>query len=102
MDISIQLNLIEINYENINKIKLLNIRMRTGNSSPTGRWWMSVIGAAGRASLDLFPLAMSRNSSVYSYGKNDWKREKKNKFKQNKTIKKEKYFAKLCCVSNGW
>lgn len=40
--------------------------MHTGNSSPTGLWWMSVIGAAGRASLDLFPFAISRNSSVYS------------------------------------
>lgn len=28
---------------------------------------MSVIGAAGSASFVLFPLAMSRNSSVYSY-----------------------------------
>lgn len=41
--------------------------MHTGNSSPTGRWWMSVIGAAGSASLDLFPFAISRNSSVYSF-----------------------------------
>lgn len=40
--------------------------MHTGNSSPTGLWWISVIGAAGKASFDLFPFAMSRNSSVYS------------------------------------
>lgn len=41
--------------------------MHTGSSSPTGLWWMSVIGAAGKASLDLLPLAISRNSSVYSF-----------------------------------
>lgn len=51
----------------IKRNKLFNTNdMHTGNSSPTGRWWISVIGAAGRASLDLFPFAMSRNSSVYS------------------------------------
>lgn len=38
----------------------------TCKSSLTERWCIKVIGAAGRASLDFIPLAMSRNSSVYS------------------------------------
>lgn len=40
--------------------------MRTCKSSPTGRWLINVIGATGSDSLDLVPLVMSRNSSVYS------------------------------------
>lgn len=47
-------------------ITIIIAKFITCKSSPTGRWLIRVMGPAGRLSLD-FPLAMSRNSSVYSY-----------------------------------
>lgn len=53
-------------WNNVVKKIVTKKNMHTCKSSSTARWLINVIAATGKASFDLMPFAISRNSSTYS------------------------------------